>query len=369
MRPSRVALIVPYALSVFGGVQEQALAMSRELSRRGYDVAIIAPDEHDTATYDTPALVGRFGKLLQLPANGSRAPLTLSPLAARRADQAVSNFHPDVVHFHEPFAPLVGWGVLRAHRAPAVATFHRSGTGPALRYTRPLLRRLARNIDVAAAVSAAASETIASAINIETRVLFNGFETERFVASERRRDPGTLVVSLGRLDERKGTRHVIRAVQHHNAEHAQQWHLVIIGDGVQRAMLERVANHDPAVQFVGAVSDAQKRDWLRRANVVVAAATHGESFGLVLLEAMASEVSVVASDIDGYREAAGDHAVLFAPGDHRALEAAIGRALAQETCSSVAGARRHAQHWSMVALVDAYEALYEEAREQYKVTR
>ena len=369
MRSERIALIVPYALSVFGGVQEQALAMSRELARRGYEVAIIAPDEHDAATYDTPALVRRFGRLVQLPANGSRAPLTLSLLAAKRAGDAVLDFQPDVVHFHEPFAPLVGWGVLRAHRSPAVATFHRSGTGPALRYTGSVLRRLARNIDVAVAVSESAATTIAGAVGLETRVLFNGFETERFVSSERRRDPGTLVVALGRLDERKGTQYAIRAVQHHNAEHPEQWRLVIIGDGAQRATLERVATGDRAVEFVGAVSDSQKRAWLRRANVVVAAATHGESFGLVLLEAMASEASVVASDIDGYREAAGAHAVLFAPGDHRALESAIGRALAQETSVSVANARRHAQHWSMVALVDAYEEVYEEARQRFKVTR
>ena len=219
------------------------------------------------------------------------------------------------------------------------------------------------------AVSESAATTLSSAVSLETRVLFNGFETERFVASERRRDPGTLVVTVGRLDERKGTQYAIRAVQHHNTEHAQPWQLVIIGDGAERGALERCANGDPAIRFVGAVSDKQKRDWLRRSNVVVAAATHGESFGLVLLEAMASEASVVASDIDGYRAAAGDHAVLFAPGNHLALEAAIDRALAQESAASIAGALQHAQRWSMAALVDEYEELYDLARERYKGTR
>jgi phosphatidylinositol alpha-mannosyltransferase len=130
VRGVRVALVSPYALSVFGGVQEQTLAMSRELIRRGHDVLIVAPDGRDHAIYDTPAAIERFGWLLSLPANGSRAPLTLSPLAIRRAWFVVQNFKPDVVHFHEPFSPMIGWGVLRTHRAPAVATFHRSGAGP-----------------------------------------------------------------------------------------------------------------------------------------------------------------------------------------------------------------------------------------------
>lgn len=369
MNNPRVALIVPYALSVYGGVQEQALAMSRELSRRGSEVLIVAPDEKDTATYDTPARLERFGRVVRVPANGSRAPLALSPRAARRAARSVSHFRPDVVHFHEPFAPMIGWDVLREHRAPAVATFHRSGAGPALRYTAPLLRRLARHVDVAVTVSQAAAITIAGATGLQTQVLFNGFETERFVTSERRLGPGTVIVALGRLDERKGTQYVVRAVRHHNERHEERWRLVILGEGPERSALERLSRGDPFVEFLGAVTDAQKRDWLRRANVVVAAATHGESFGLVLLEAMASEVPVVASDIDGYRQAAGEYAVLFTPGDHRALEVAISQALARATPTSTAAARRHAQDWSMTALMDAYGEIYERARQRYKVRR
>ena len=156
----RIALISPYALSAHGGVQEQVLSMSRELSRRGHEVLVVAPDQRDVATYDTPARVERFGHLVRLPANGSRAPLTLSPLATRRSWFAVDQFKPDVVHFHEPFAPMIGWGTLRTHRAPSVATFHRSGDGPALRLTKPLLRAFAKDVDVAVAVSQSAATTI-----------------------------------------------------------------------------------------------------------------------------------------------------------------------------------------------------------------
>ena len=365
----RVALVSPYALSVFGGAQEQVLAMSRELGRRGHDVLIVAPDASDPTKYDTPAQVLRFGLLVKLPANGSRAPLTLSPLAARTAARAVSNFAPDVVHFHEPFAPLLGWSTLRAHDAPAVATFHRSGEGPATRLTRPLLRRLARGLDEVAAVSEAAAATMGAACGRTPVVLFNGFEMERFVATPRERGDETLLVTLGRFEERKGVAHAINAVRAHNAKGEDPWHLVVLGDGSQRRTLESLAAHDEMIVFAGAPSDEQKRAWLRRADALIAPALHGESFGLILLEGMASETTVVASDITGYREASGGHALLVAPGDDVALEAGIAEALATETPERIEAARAYAQAWSMSTLMDRYLELYARAVEHYSPSK
>ena len=123
------------------------------------------------------------------------------------------------------------------------------------------------------------------------------------------------------------------------------------------------------IEFVGALDDVDKRAWLRRANALIAPATHGESFGLVLLEAMASEIVVVASDISGYREAVGSHGVLFAPGDEAALEVAITKALAVETPQVIAAARDYAQRWSMSALMDAYDVIYDSACERFKAAR
>jgi phosphatidylinositol alpha-mannosyltransferase len=365
----RVALISPYALSVFGGVQEQVLAMSRELSRRDVEVLIVAPDARDDTTYDTPARVTRFGRRVAMPANGSRAPLTLSPGGARAARAAVSAFAPDVVHFHEPFAPLVGWATLRAHTVPSVATFHRSGHGPALSLTGPLLRELAKGIDVAVSVSPAAHATVRRAVGIDSDVLFNGFETERFVTSPRRRGDEVLLLSVGRLEERKGVATAIEAVRHHNESAAQLWRLVIVGDGPEREKLRALAGGDEQIVFVGAVSDDEKRGWLRRASLFLAPATHGESFGLVLLEAMASECSVVASDIEGYQSAAGGHATLFRAGDPRALATAIELALRSESDASVAAARQHAESWSMRRLMDAYLERYERAHQHFYVSR
>jgi phosphatidylinositol alpha-mannosyltransferase len=366
---SRVALISPYSLGVPGGVQEQVLAMSRELGRRGHAVMIVAPDARDDAAYDTPAEVVRFGSLWSMPANGSRAPLTLNPSAARGARRAVARFSAAIVHFHEPFAPLVGWGVLRAHDAPTVGTFHRAGAGPALSLSGPLLRRLARHLDETAAVSASAAATIRAAARLEPAVLFNGFEVERFVAGARDRRAEVEVLFLGRLEARKGAAVAIEAVRTHNERSGEPWRLIVAGDGPERPRLEALAAHDERVLFVGAPDDDAKRRWLRRARVVVAPSVRGESFGMVLLEAMASEAPVVASDIDGYREAAGGHATLVAPGDPTALAAGVVAALAAETPATIAAAREHAEHWSMRRLMDEYEALYARAGERFAARR
>ncbi|MDE3081959.1 MAG: glycosyltransferase family 4 protein [Acidobacteriota bacterium] len=367
---SRVALVSPYALSVPGGVQEQVLAMSRELARRDHDVLVVAPDGRDRATYDTPARVARFGTRLSLPANGSQAPLTVSPAAALAARREIEGFRPDVVHYHEPFAPLIGWSSLWRHRAPAVATFHRSGSGPALRLTGALLRVLAARLDVAVAVSPAAAATWSAATPLSPEVLFNGFEAERYRAFAREVPDEVQVIFVGRLEARKGAGDVIRAIQIHNATHpATPWRLRIVGDGPQRAGLEELASGDEHVSFLGAISDDKKRALLRRSSVAVAASTHGESFGLVVLEPMASEVPVVASDIEGYREAARGHATLYRAGDPASLAEAIETALATSTPESIAAAAAHAAHWSMAHLVDLYEGLYERARGEFSRVR
>lgn len=367
---TRVALVSPYALSVPGGVQEQVLAMSRELARRGHEVIVVTPDATDHARYDTPARVAHFGRLVSMPANGSRAPLSLSPLAARAARRLIDDFGPDVAHFHEPFAPLLAWSSLWRHRAPAVATFHRSGSGPALRLTRPLLAALSARIDVAVAVSDAAAATWRQATPLAFEVLFNGFEAERFVAFAREVPSVTTVLFVGRLEERKGASVVVRAVKQHNAEHpSDPWLLQVAGEGPERGSLEALAGGDPSITFLGAVSDEDKRARLRRASVVVAASTHGESFGLVVLEPMASEVPVVVSDIDGYREAAGGLGTLFRPGDPTSLEEAIRVALASTTPERVAAAREHSRNWSMARLMDHYEDFYERAAKTFSRVR
>jgi phosphatidylinositol alpha-mannosyltransferase len=369
MSVKRIALVLPYALSVFGGVQEQALAMSRVLCRRGQETLIVTPDVNDGTAYDTPATVLRLGPRLSIPANGSRAPLTLSPVASLRARAAVEAFHPDVVHFHEPFAPLLGWSTLWSHHRASLGTFHRSGDGPALRYSKILLERLAPRLDVAVSVSDAAAVTLKRASGLSSDVLFNGFEMDRFIATPRVREEETVLFYVGRLEQRKGVATLVEAIREHNARSERPWLLVIAGDGPERARLEALAAGEQRIVFLGQINDEEKRAWLRRSHALIAPSIRGESFGLVLLEGMASETVVVASDIDGYRDAAGGHATLFTPGNAPSLQRAIIDALQGESEKNVAAARSYAERWSMSSLMDAYEERYEKAIKHFQASK
>jgi phosphatidylinositol alpha-mannosyltransferase len=185
------------------------------------------------------------------------------------------------------------------------------------------------------------------------------------VQTPRERASDVTLLFVGRLEDRKGARHAINAVSAHNQRGADQWRLIVLGDGPQRAALESLANHDPMILFVGASSDADKRAWMRRANALIAPSTHGESFGMILLEAMASELTVVASDIAGYREAVSDFGTLVKPGDDAALERGITTALAADTGERLTAAKLHANAWSMQRLMDQYQEVYDRARQRF----
>ena len=354
-RPNvRIAIVSPYALDVHGGVQEQAVAMSRELARRGHDVALYAPGG-DPVNVEGVA-VRQIGRRLSLPANGSRAPITLSPRAAQRVRRDLDSAGTELVHFHEPFAPLLGYAELLRGRRPHVGTFHRSGGGPAYSLTTPILRALLARIDSCVAVSDAAAATLQRATGASCTVLFNGFAVERFAPGVRPVRP--TVLFIGRDEERKGLKVLLHA--HNLAPDA--YDVIAVGRGTIEAVAR--AGSPGGVRALGPVDDATKRELLGSVSALVAPSLHGESFGLILIEAMASGTPVVASDIEGYRLAAADHAHFFSPGDCDDLNRALTRALVSSD-EQRASLRRYAETLSMKSLVDRYEAIYAESKARF----
>ena len=358
----RVLLVSPYALSVPGGVQTQVRAMAKELAVRDMPVTVCSPGERDEALGTLGIEHVAVGRVVPLPANGSRAPVTLSPRAMRAFTSVAASLRGGVVHVHEPFAPVASYGILRAHRRPVVGTFHRGGGGPAYVAGKPIFGLLARGIDVATAVSPFAAATIAAATGIQPEVLFNGLELDAIRAVEPHPTSAPTIVFVGRHEERKGLGVLLEALSRIDLP-IECW---VLGAGPQTVALRRRFASDRRVSWLGAVEDDEKYARMRGADVLCVPSLGGESFGLVPLEGMAASTSVVASDIDGYREATAGHASLVTPNDPAALAAALRDAIERPAGAvALAAASAHAEGYSMSSLVTQYLERYERAAERY----
>jgi len=269
------------------------------------------------------------GRSVSLPANGSIAPVNVSPRAVLRARRAVATGGFDVVHVHEPFTPGLPYGLLLGRGIPPlVATFHRSGPSVFYPLLRPLTRTLSQRFAARCAVSEAARSTASRSVRGDCAVAFNGVEVDRFRGVERWPSERPTILFLGRHEERKGLVYLLEAVNGMEPPTAgPPPRLWIAGDG---PLTDQLARHHPAsvdVEWLGVLPEDEKIRRLVAADILCAPSLGGESFGMVVLEAMAARTVVVASDIPGYRDAAGGHAVLVPPGDARALAATLGSVL------------------------------------------
>jgi phosphatidyl-myo-inositol alpha-mannosyltransferase len=353
----RVGIISPYSLTVPGGVQAQVLGLARELRRRGHEARVLGPcDGPPPESFITP-----LGDSLPMSANGSIAPLAPDPAAALRTLRALNDEKFDVVHLHEPLAPGPTSTALIVHRAPTVGTFHAAGASASYRMLHPALTRLIRRIDHKVVVSKDALILVQGHLGGEYEVLFNGVELDliRSVAPwPRATDAAPVVFFCGRHEERKGLGVLIDAVQH-AALPLTVW---IGSDGPDTAELTARTGGDPRFHWLGRLSDDEKFARLRAADVFCAPSLRGESFGVVLIEAMAAGTTVVASSLDGYRNVATDgvDALLVEPGE----AVALGRALAAATGDAdlahrlrCAGDER-ALDFDMGTLADRYLEIY-----------
>ncbi|MGH9079417.1 MAG: glycosyltransferase family 4 protein [Acidimicrobiales bacterium] len=382
----RIALVCPYSLSRPGGVQGQVLGLARSLGRRAHRATIFAPLD-DRADVPPGADVVPTGRPVSLPANGSVAAVSLSVPAVARSLRSLRSAGFDLVHVHEPFAPGLPYGLLVGRGLPPlVATFHRSGGSALYTVFRPLARRLARRFDLRCAVSDAARSTASQALGGTYEVCFNGVELDSFRAVEPWPTEHPTLLFLGRHEERKGLGVLLDAFVRLRAgpiggdvPRAVRPVLWIAGHGPETATLRRRYPQSADIRWLGVLSEEEKVRRLVGARVLCAPSLRGESFGMVLLEGMAARTVVVASDIDGYRDAAGGHAVMVPPGDARALAEALARVVGSGPAGGVGpemptgaepnagpaddgswpdAAAAWASHWSMDRLAGWYEERY-----------
>ena len=350
-------MVCPYSLSIPGGVQAQALGLARELRRMGHEVRVLGPcDGPPPEAFVTP-----LGDSLPTSANGSIAPLAPDPAASLRTVRALRDEQFDVIHVHEPLAPGPAITAVTLHVAPTVGTFHAAGRSTSYRMLAPMLRRLSNRIDQHVVVSKDALALVLDNFGgdaSEYRMLFNGVDTTdiRSVAPYRSSRPA--VFFLGRHEERKGLEVLLRAMRLVDLD-AECW---VAGDGPDTDRLRSEYGRDPRIEWLGRVSDPVKLARLRGADVFCAPSLHGESFGVVLIEAMAAGTPVVASALDGYRNVATDgvNALLTPPGDVEALAAALVRVLTDRPLAEalLAQGAVRADEFAMSALAKHYVEIY-----------
>jgi len=363
-------MVSPYSLSRPGGVQGQVVGLARVLRTRGHEVTVVAPAGDPDGIVDTDGDHYVVGRPVGLHSNGSVAPVALSPLAAARAERFVHHGNFDVAHLHEPLAPMASYGLVLRDPLPMVGTYHRSGVSRWVRPLRPLAALVGRRMQVRVAVSEAARETGEQAGGGDFEVLFNGIEIDRFEAAPPQRDPEgrPAVLFLGRHEPRKGL-HVLLDAFATLRQPAVLW---VAGDGPGTEVQRRRHPESDRVHWLGLLSDEEVASRLAGATVLCAPSLQGESFGMVLLEGMAAGCTVVASDIEGYRTAAGGHATLVAPGDVHALASALDQVLVDADAGTLTQPRKeaveYARAWSMDALAGRYLEVYGRAMESFRAT-
>jgi len=327
----KVALVCPYDWSAHGGVRAHVGALAAWLADR-HDVRVFAPAS-ELAGFRDPWLVP-LGRPIGIPYNRSVAPVALSPLAARRTVRYLARFQPHVVHVHEPLSPVVSLAAAAFGPRPVVATFHAWSSANLLyRATAPLGRRIAQRMAVRIAVSTAARQFAADSLGLAAgafRVVPNGVDVEAYRRAEPLPDlvdpERPLLLFVGRLEPRKGLGVAIRAFLRLRAT-SPRLRLCVLGDGPERERCQQMVPPSirPDVLFVGRVDEATKPRYHASADLLVAPNTGGESFGIVLLEAMAAGLAVVASDIPGFRTVVkdGHQGRLVPPGNAHVLADAI----------------------------------------------
>lgn len=359
----RIGMVCPYSLSIPGGVQAQVLGLSRELRRMGHEVRVLGPcDGPPPESFVTP-----LGDSLPTAANGSIAPLAPDPSAVMRTLRALRDEQFDVVHVHEPFAPGPPITTVTLHVAPTVGTFHAAGRSTGYRVLAPMLRRLLDRIDQKVVVSKDALALVLDTVGgdaADFRTLFNGVGTTEIRSAAPFLHHRPAIFFLGRHEERKGLDVLLRALRLIDLD-VSCW---VAGDGPDTAHLRLEHGDDPRIEWLGRVSDPDKVARLRGASVFCAPSLHGESFGVVLIEAMAAGTPVVASGLDGYRNVATDevNALLAPPGDAEALAAALRRVLNEPALAArlVAAGERRADEFAMSSLAVEYVGLYGEVIER-----
>lgn len=322
----RIGIVCPYSFDTPGGVQNHVRDLAEALLARGHDVSVLAPSERAPL----PPYAVSAGGAFPVPYNGSVARVSFGPMVAARVRRWLRDGDFDVLHLHEPATPSISLLALMAAECPVVATFHTSNVrSRAMSASAAILRPSMEKITARIAVSEYARDTLVNHIGGEPVVIPNGVYVDQYRHADPREEwrgsDGT-VAFVGRLDEpRKGFAVLASAFGRVAADRPGLRLLVVGGGDIDRARSRLPEEVRDQATFLGTASDEDKAAALRTADVYVAPNTGGESFGIILVEAMSAGATVLASDIPAFRRVLGGgrYGVLFPSEDTDALAAEL----------------------------------------------
>lgn len=359
VRPLRVGIVCPYSFDVPGGVQFHIRDLAEALIDRGHSVSVLAPADDETPI---PGYMTSAGRAVPVRYNGAVARLTFGPVTAARVRRWLEAGQFDVLHLHEPVTPSLSMLALWIADGPVVATFHSSLVrSRSLQLAYPLVRQSLEKISARIAVSEDARRTLVEHLGGDAVVIPNGVYVDAFAgAGPDPRWTGTAeaptVVFLGRLDEpRKGLPVLLDAVPEvRRAFPGVRFLVAGRGDTGPDEVRDLLGDDADAVEFLGGISDEDKARLLASADVYCAPQTGGESFGIVLVEAMSAGTAVVASDLGAFRRVLddGNAGALFRTGDSgdlaRTLVGLLGDAGERERLAAAGRAAVGRYDWSTV---------------------
>lgn len=352
----KIGIVCPYSFDVPGGVQGHVIDLAKALLARGHQVSVLAPADEDSGV---PDFVVPAGKALGIPYNGSVARLQFGPVSYARVRRWIRDGEFDVLHLHEPAAPSLSLLALKVADGPIVATFHTATTrSRTLAAFQPVLRPLLEKITARIAVSALARRVQVEHAGGDAVEVPNGVDVDFFARAtplEGYPRAGGTVGFVGRFTEpRKGMGVLLDALRMLLPEF-EDLRMLVVGRG-DAEQLRREAGPElaPHIDLLGQVDDETKARALRSVDVYCAPNTGGESFGMILTEAMAAGTPVLASGLDSFRRVLDDGkaGLLVETGDAAALadglRELLGDPARRASLAAAAGERVAIFDWSVV---------------------
>lgn len=376
----KIGLVFPYNITKGGGVLEIVRAMQEELISRGHTAKIVTPEprELEEAHRDPNTIFVGSGADFKSPLHTtSQFSVSADTLGI---DQMLEEEQFDILHFHEPWVPMLSRQILSRSTSINIATFHAKlpetmMSRTVVKVVTPYTKAVLRNLDELTAVSEAAAEYVRTLTDEPVTIIPNGIDLAKYKLAPTVKiagKPRKTILYVGRLERRKGVNCLLEAYGL-LSDKMPDVELIIAGDGPDREKLESAVREMelPHVSFLGYVSEAQKLDLLSKSDLFVAPALYGESFGIVLLEAMASGLVTVAGNNPGYASVMQElgSLSLVSPTDSAGFASRMDVMLHNDDVRALwqTWAKGYVKQFNYPDIVDQYEAVYHAAHKKHAV--